>query len=197
MQHLNAEFMLGAAGPDQFLKGGNPQVCFAGRSNVGKSSLLNSILRRKKLAFISSTPGKTQEINFYNVSDKWVFADLPGYGYAAAGKDKRKQWSKLNFEYLESSEDLKLVCALVDIRHDPTSKDLAFIEWLENHERKYIIILTKSDKIPKKKIAVRKKQLDDFLVNSGFCLEVFPYSAVQGDGREQLLAIIKRECSSK
>ncbi|MCK5741554.1 MAG: ribosome biogenesis GTP-binding protein YsxC, partial [Chlorobi bacterium] len=146
---------------------------------------------------ISSTPGKTQEINFYNVSDKWIFVDLPGYGYAAAGKDKRKLWSKLNFAYLESSEDLKLVCALIDIRHDPTSKDLAFIEWLENHERKYIIILTKSDKIPKKKIAVRKKQLDDFLVNAGFCLEVFPYSAVEGDGREQLLAIIKRECNAK
>jgi GTP-binding protein len=191
---LNAEFIKGAVKADQFPELNYPEIAFVGRSNVGKSSLLNSIVNRKNLAHTSSTPGKTQQINFFVVEGKWTFADLPGFGYAAIGKQHREEWAKLNFSYLETRKSIAYINLLIDSRHDPQPKDLALIEWCENHKMKYLIILTKCDKLKKQEIIERKKQIDNLLMNCSFNLEVLPYSSQNGMGRLELLAIIKREC---
>lgn len=192
MKQLNAEFLLGASNESQFPKLNLPEIAFCGRSNVGKSSLLNSIVLNKHLAKISSTPGKTKEINFYLVEDKWVFADLPGFGYAAVGKDLRLKWTALNWHYLEKRENLRLTCVLVDSRHDPMEQDLATIERLEFAGRFYLIILTKCDKISSKAVEERKKQLEHLVSQCKFAVEVLPYSSTKLQGRDELLAILKR-----
>lgn len=195
MNTMNAEFWLGVTNPDKFPKSDLPEIAFAGRSNVGKSSLLNSIVKRKNLARTSSTPGKTREINLFVVEKQWVFADLPGFGYASIGKDYRIKWAKLNYQYLEHRENLRMVCCLIDSRHDPMDHDLALIENLENWGRKYLIILTKVDKIRPKQIDERKKQLENLLQNCRHNVEVLPYSSVNLTGNIELTAIIKRVCS--
>lgn len=191
---LNAEFIKGTVSPEQFPNLNLPELAFAGRSNVGKSSLLNSIVNKKNLAHTSSTPGKTQQINFFVVEGKWAFADLPGFGFAAIGKQHREEWAKLNFAYLESRKSLAFINILVDSRHDPQPKDLALIEWCENHKMRYLLILTKCDKLKDKEILERKNQLDNLLSNCSFNIDVLPYSSQTGMGRIGLLAIIKREC---
>ncbi len=192
MNVFNAEFVKGAVSPDNFPDLKLPEAAFAGRSNVGKSTLLNSIVNRKNLARTSSSPGKTREINFFIVDNKWSLADLPGFGYASIGKKYREMWKKLNFEYFEKRENLRLVCLLVDSRHDPTDKDLALMEWMETTGGKFLVILTKCDKISKKLIAERKEQVEHVLQYCNHALEVLPYSAVSGMGREHLTAILKK-----
>lgn len=197
MKLLNAEFLLGAKSPEQFPKTTLPETAFVGRSNVGKSSLLNSICNRKNLAKTSSTPGKTREINFFIVQNNqgkpvWTLADLPGFGYAAVSKEERQKFAELNFKYLSDREQLKLVCTLVDSRHDPTEIDLALIEWLELNKKNYVLILTKSDKISSRQLAERKSQIDNFVENCSHCVDVIPYSVISGLGRANLTAIIKR-----
>lgn len=193
MKPLNADFILGTIKPGEFPKSKLPEIAFSGRSNVGKSSLLNSIVLRKNLAHISSTPGKTQQINFFNVEDKWIFADLPGFGYAKVSKDLRQNWQKMIFDYLTERKNLKMVCMLVDSRHEPMESDLAIIEFLENTKKKFIIIMTKTDKISDKLIIDRKKQFEYLVSQCKFCIEVLPYSSIKFTGRDNLLAIIKRE----
>lgn len=192
MKQLNAEFIKSAAKPEQFPQIKLPEVAFSGRSNVGKSSLINSIILRKNFALVSSTPGKTKLINFFNVENKWTFADLPGFGFAAVSKDQRDIWKKLNFNYLEKRDNLKLICALVDSRHDPTDTDLALIEWYENNNKKFLIILTKADKIGVKLLEERKLQLETLVSQCNNALEVLPYSAKTNQGRDELLAIIRK-----
>jgi len=193
MKPLNADFILGTVKPDEFPKSKLPEIAFSGRSNVGKSSLLNSIVLRKNLAHISSTPGKTQQINFFNVENKWIFADLPGFGYAKVSKDLRQNWQKMIYDYLTQRNNLKLVCMLVDSRHEPMESDLAIIEFLENNKKKFVIIMTKTDKISDKLKKERKEQFEYLVSKCKFCIEVLPYSSLKSIGRENLLAIIKRE----
>ncbi len=193
MKTRKADFIKGVAQIDRLPETKLPEVAFAGRSNVGKSSLLNSIVNRKNLARISSEPGKTQEINFYKVEDKWVFADLPGFGYAKISKGKREEWAKLNFEYLEKRENLRFVCCLVDSRHDPQPKDLALMEWLMNNEKKFLVILTKCDKIKERAINDRKEQLEGLLAQCPTAMEILPYSSQSGLGWKQLQQILERE----
>lgn len=192
MKIYNADFLRGAAKPENFPDTKLPEIAFAGRSNVGKSSLLNSIVHRKNLAHTSSTPGKTQQINFFVIEDIWIFADMPGLGYAAKGKQFRDEWKKLNFHYLETRNQLNLVCMLVDSRHDPMDTDLGLIEMLENFRKNYLIVLTKCDKIKPKDIEERKKQLEMLVSQCKFAAEVLPYSSVSGMGRQELLAVIKK-----
>jgi GTP-binding protein len=192
MKIYNSEFLAGAVSAESIPDYGLPEVAFAGRSNVGKSSLLNSIIHRKNLAKTSSTPGKTQQINFFDVDSRWVFADLPGFGYAVASKKMREAWEKLNFTYLRDRESLRLVCALCDIRHEPQKLDLALIEMLEMFERKYVIVLTKSDKISTAMIEQRIDEYEQLVSLCSHCIEVLPYSSVRGAGREELLAIIRK-----
>ena len=195
MTPLTADFIRGTRKPEDFPKTLLPEIAFAGRSNVGKSSLLNSILYRKNLARISSTPGKTQEINFYLVDSKWMFADLPGFGYASVSKTTRESWVQLNFAYLGKRPSLKLICCLVDSRHDPMERDLALIEWLENNGKKYVVILTKCDKISDKLLGERLDQFRAVLAACNNIADILPYSTVDGRGRKELLAIIKRYCN--
>lgn len=193
MKPLNADFILGTVNTGGFPKIKLPEVAFSGRSNVGKSSLLNSIVLRKNLAHISSTPGKTQQINFFNVEGKWIFADLPGFGYAKVSKDLRQQWQQMTYDYITKRENLKLVCMLVDSRHEPMESDLAIIEFLENNQKKFVIIMTKIDKISDRLVNERKQQFEYLVSQCKHCIEVLPYSSMTSVGRENLLAIIKRE----
>lgn len=189
---LKAEFLRGATSAEIFPPATLPEIAFAGRSNVGKSSLINSIIMRKNVARTSSEPGKTREINFFDVEGKWQFADMPGFGFAKAALSEREKWAKLNHGYLKDRENLRLVCVLVDSRHDPQPADLALIEELEIIGRRYVIILTKSDKISAKQIGERKSQVEGVVSACPHCVEVLPYSSVTGEGRLQLLAVIKK-----
>lgn len=190
--YFQAEFKIGAVSKEQFQNDGLPEIAFAGRSNVGKSSLINSIVFRKNLARTSGTPGKTQEINFYLVDESWYLVDTPGFGYAAKGKKYRDQWEAFNLEYMSQSEDLQFVCVLIDSRHDPMERDLALVEVLENTGIDYLIILTKTDKLSKKAIKAREAQIRDVVAACNHVIDVLPYSSVNREGRDQLIGIINR-----
>jgi GTP-binding protein len=196
MKHVQADFFTGASAPVHFPNSEFPEIAFIGRSNVGKSSLINSIVRRKQLALTSSTPGKTQQINFFMVEQVWMLVDLPGFGYASVGKTKRLEFSKLNYSYLEDRDQLRMVCLLLDSRHDPSQIDMGLIEWLEMHGIKYTIILTKCDKIKPTMIDERREQIKGLVQYCSHCIDVLPYSSETGLGREQLWGIIKRESAS-
>jgi GTP-binding protein len=187
-----AEFIMGTDKPFSFPELSSPEIAFVGRSNVGKSSLINSLVHRKNLARISSTPGKTSEINFFNVEDTWTLVDMPGFGFTKRGVKKREDWFKLNFSYLDNRDNLKLVCVLIDSRHDPMEIDLSLIEHFENTQRNYLIILTKCDKLKEKQVIERKDQLDNLIKQCSFALEVLPYSSITDIGRKELMAIVKK-----
>ncbi len=189
----NANFIAGANNPDAIPAINLPEIAFAGRSNVGKSSLINSIVMRKNLAQISSNPGKTKQINFFNVENVWCLVDMPGYGYAAVSKDSRHKWSEMSKDYFLTRPNLKLICLLIDSRHDPLDSDIAMMEWLENNSRNYLVILTKCDKISKTAIQERKQQIEGLLQLCKSNIEVLPYSSESNNlGRNELIAIIKR-----
>lgn len=192
MKQLYAIFIKSAATEKDFPEINLPEIAFIGRSNVGKSSLINSIVLKKNLALVSSTPGKTKLINFFNVENKWSFADLPGFGFAAVSKAIREEWKKLNFSYLEKRENLKLIITLIDARHDPTETDLGLMEWYEMNNKKFLVVLTKCDKIIDKNIIERQKQLQIVVSQCKNVVEVLPYSSKTNMGREQLLAIIRK-----
>ena len=176
-----------------------PEFVFIGRSNVGKSSLINSLTRKKNLARVSGQPGKTQTINFFRlemklneeVSDKrfpFFLVDLPGYGYAKAGKQQRKIWSSFIQEYLLSSQDLKFVCQLIDIRHPPMVSDINMFRWLVANHIPVLIIATKADKIGKQKVNTQISLIKSRL---GIIeLSVIPYSSLKNEGRSDLLDVI-------
>lgn len=187
-----AEFIMGTDKPFSFPELNSPEIAFVGRSNVGKSSLINSLVHRKNLARISSTPGKTSEINFFNVEDTWVLVDMPGFGFTKRGVKKREDWFKLNFSYLDNRDNLKLVCVLIDARHDPMEIDLSLIEHFENTQRNYLIVLTKCDKLKENQVIERKDQLDNLIKQCSFAVEVLPYSSVTDIGRKELMAIVKK-----
>lgn len=192
MKQLSAIFIKSAASVKDFPEINLPEIAFIGRSNVGKSSLINSIVLKKNLALVSSTPGKTKLINFFNVENKWSFADLPGFGFAAVSKELRNEWKKLNFSYLEKRENLKLIITLIDARHDPTETDLGLMEWYEMNNKKFLVVLTKCDKIIDKNIIERQKQLQNVVSQCKNVIEVLPYSSKTNMGRDQLLAIIRK-----
>lgn len=162
-----------------------PEVTFVGRSNVGKSSLINSLLNRKNLARVASTPGKTQVINFYNIDDTLYFVDLPGYGYAKVSKSVQASWAKFIETYLTKREQLKLVVMLVDIRHSPTSHDKLMHDWILNMGLTYMIVATKQDKIPRSKIKPRLSEISKSL-GLDSSIKVIAYSSETRQGKEEL-----------
>jgi len=192
MNQLKAEFKLGAVESSQFPETAFPEIAFSGRSNVGKSSMLNSLVNNKNLAKTSSTPGKTQQINFFIIEDKWMFADLPGFGYAKVSKKDRDKWFHLNMEYLEIRDQLVLTCLLVDSRHDPMKNDLAMMEWLENNDRQFIVVLTKCDKISQNDVDARVEQVRGLLQHCSNAVDVIPYSSTKNIGRDYLLGLFRR-----
>lgn len=166
------------------------EIAFAGRSNVGKSSFINSMLGRKNLARTSSSPGKTRTINFYNIDEKLRLVDLPGYGYAKVSKEEKSSWAKIINEYLESRENLKEVFLLVDIRHDPTKQDIEMFRFIKEAGFVGIVIATKSDKISKSKAITQIKNIAKVLKieNTDY---IIPYSSVDKNMVDEMWMVIK------
>lgn len=161
------------------------EVAFAGRSNVGKSSLINALMNRKSYARTSQQPGKTQTINFYNINELLYFVDLPGYGYAKVSQDTVKKWGKMIEGYLHQSKVLRLVFLLVDIRHKPNQNDIQMYEWCVNYGFNPVVIATKSDKIKRSQLQKQIKQIKDALqVVEG--TPVIPFSALNKSGRDEI-----------
>ena len=163
MKIQKSRFIISAVKPDQYPEDELPEIAMAGRSNVGKSSLINMMINRKGLAKTSSTPGKTQTINVYDLDGKMRLVDLPGYGYAKVSKDKKSGWGKIIESYLVSRPNLMEVFLLVDLRHDPSEDDRLMFEWIRTFGYKGIVIATKADKIKNSQLQVRKKALRDKL----------------------------------
>ena len=178
---------------EQYPQTGMPEVAFAGKSNVGKSSLINCMINRKALARTSQNPGKTRTINFYNVEDKLYFVDLPGYGYAKAPKSEQQKWGKMIEGYLLKREELKAIIMLVDIRHEPGENDLMMYDWLKHYGHNIIIVATKSDKLKRSQLDKHKKML-----KNAFGLEkdeiLLPFSSETRSGKEELWEIIEQVC---
>ena len=169
----------------------HPEVAFAGKSNVGKSSLINGLMNRKSLARTSAQPGKTQTINYYNVNDEIYFVDLPGYGYAQANENVKAQWGKMIEDYLHKSKQLKLVFLLIDIRHAPSENDRIMYDWIRRNGYDPIIIATKLDKINRSQIQKQVK-----LIRTGLGMEkqdiLIPFSAETKQGREDIWNLIDK-----
>ncbi len=186
-----AEFIKSATAPQHFPQTDMPEIAFVGRSNVGKSSLLNTLVGRKKLAHISSTPGKTRHINFYRIDGRYHFVDLPGYGYAKVSKTEREAWRKSIESYLTGRRQLKLVVSLIDIRHEPTRLDRELIEWLDQLGLPFVIVLTKSDKIGKGEIEQRLREVSEAFDSSPGFLEAIPFSIKDKDSRWSVLNAVE------
>lgn len=173
----------------QYPTDGKMEIAFVGKSNVGKSSLINTLINRKALARTSSNPGKTRTINFYNVEDKIYFVDLPGYGYAKVSKVEQEKWASMIESYLKKRKQLEYIIMLIDIRHEPSNNDRLMYEWLKHYGFKIIIVATKSDK-------VKKNQLSKQLLSIKKSLELkedeilLPFSSQTKEGKDELWNII-------
>jgi GTP-binding protein len=184
MKITSAEFIKSVYPTNDYPPGRYPEVAFAGRSNVGKSSLINTLLNRKGLARTSSSPGKTQSINFYLINGSFCLVDLPGYGYAKVPQQVRKKWSPLIKEYCRKRENLCGVAVIIDARVGPTPLDLSLINWLKDLSLPAIFIMTKSDKLSKNKIAKALQQTAKAL--SIDPEQIVPFSSQTGEGKKRL-----------
>ncbi|MFQ6031620.1 MAG: ribosome biogenesis GTP-binding protein YihA/YsxC [Candidatus Zixiibacteriota bacterium] len=162
-----------------------PEIAFAGRSNVGKSSVLNKLANIRNLAKISSTPGKTRQINFFLINENLYFVDLPGYGYAKVSKSMKESWGRLVEEYLKKSENLKGVILLIDARHQPFEADLQLLEWLDFYQKEKLVVLTKTDKLSRSVLLLNSKNTSKILNLNLDSLVLF--SAKTGEGKERIL----------
>lgn len=170
-------------------QGNLPEVAFAGKSNVGKSSLINGLMNRKSLARTSSQPGKTQTINYYNINGEMYFVDLPGYGYATANEKVKAQWGKMIEDYLHQSKQLRTVFLLVDIRHAPSENDRIMYDWILRQGYQPVIIATKLDKIKRSQVSKQVKLICDTLKTQKDTV-VIPYSALSKQGREEIYELL-------
>lgn len=195
MKFDNAQFETSFGVAKQLMPSDMPEVAFSGRSNVGKSSLLNRLMNRKSLARVSSMPGKTVTINFFKL-DSCRLVDLPGYGYAKVSHDEKKRWSELMETYFSTDRDIRLVVQLIDMRHPPSQQDIDMIEYMVECDIPFVLALTKADKLNKTE---RMKQLE--LICSAVTkygnIPVVPFSATKGDGTEELRALIEKYVNQK
>lgn len=169
-----------------------PEIAFAGKSNVGKSSLINALMNRKSYARISATPGKTQTINFYNINDMLYLVDLPGYGYAKVSEKEKREWGRLIERYLHESGQLRAVFLLIDIRHNPSENDKLMYDWIVSQGYEPVIIATKLDKIKRSQTARQIKILREGLeLLPG--TKVIPFSAVTKQGRDEIWEFVEKE----
>lgn len=167
-----------------------PEVAFAGKSNVGKSSLINGLMNRKSYARTSSQPGKTQTINFYNINEALYFVDLPGYGYAKVSKETKAKWGKMIERYLRTSKQLRLVFLLIDIRHEPSQNDVDMYDWIVSNGFYPVIIMTKLDKINRSQVQKHTKMIRQKL-NVAEGTPMVPFSAVTKAGRDEIWELIE------
>lgn len=180
-----AEFVISAVDPAQYPKKRVPEIALAGRSNVGKSSVINALVSRKGLARVGATPGKTRIINFYNIDDTLMIVDLPGYGYAKVSKEERMSWGRLAETYLTTREVLKVIMLIVDIRHAPSEDDQIMLNFIRESGRKCIVVANKSDKVGRNE---QKKLLDQIrtVLSLPDDMEIIPFSGVKKTGVTEL-----------
>lgn len=189
----NASLTISAVNPKQYPETAFPDIAFAGRSNVGKSSFINKLLNRKSLARTSSKPGKTATINFYNIDNTINFVDLPGYGYAQVSKEEKAKWGKMIETYLNSRENLKITALLVDARHKPTQEDAVMADWIRERHGYLLIFVTKCDKIAKTKL---NDHLDEIYYSLNLTDDdiMIPFSAETGMGVDDAWEAICEIC---
>jgi GTP-binding protein len=191
MKITSAEFIISVAHLHQVPAPVLPEVAFIGRSNVGKSSLINSLCNRKSLAKTSTQPGKTRVLNFYRINNSIHFVDLPGYGYAKVPDQIRYGWQQIIEGYLKTRKNLRLGLVLLDSRHEPTRLDRAMIEWLEYYEIPFAVILTKADKLSRHRVQLRTTAVKNITKELHQCLDILTYSSVTGEGKPALVSLIR------
>ena len=192
MSAPQARFLISAVGPKQYPPADRPEVAFAGRSNVGKSSLLNRLLNRRKLARTSSTPGRTQTINFFEVGDLMYFVDLPGFGYAKAPLSVRAAWQPMVEGYLTAPRDLRLVLVLHDLRREAGREEKELLAWLQREGLAALVVATKTDKVRRSRRAAQAAELARGL---GPGVRPVLFSATSGEGRDEVWDIIREVCA--
>jgi GTP-binding protein len=188
---LSAEFVLSAKEPAHYPQASLPEIAFAGRSNVGKSSLINTLLNRKGLARTSNTPGRTQEINFFRVNERFTFVDLPGYGYAKVPETIRRQWGPMVETYLRVRDTLHLVVLILDVRRDASEEDLQLIQWLSFYRTPFLLVLTKRDKVSNNEFARQRSRIMEQIARPSE-VPLLAFSAKTGMGKESLWREIRR-----
>ena len=186
----SATFVCSAVSPEQYPPDDLPEVAFAGRSNVGKSSLINKILNRKKLVRTSKTPGRTQLLNFFEINDLWRFVDLPGYGYAKVPIEVQKRWRPMVEKYLATRVNLRGMVWLLDIRREVSKEDLTLWDWLRTKQLTVIVVITKADKLSKNK---RNKQAASIAKSLGMkARELIQFSAISGEGKDEIWEALRQ-----
>ena len=187
IKNVNLETVCGITSklPDNQL----PEFAFAGKSNVGKSSLINGLMNRKNYARTSQEPGKTQTINYYNINDEFYLVDLPGYGFARVSEKTKQQWGRMIENYLHTSRQLRRIFLLIDIRHEPSANDVQMYEWIVHQGFQPVIIATKSDKIKKSQLEKHLKMLRDGL-GLPDDVDIYPYSALSKSGRDEIYELM-------
>lgn len=185
MKVISSEIVISAVSPKQYPEDGRPEIALAGRSNVGKSSTINTMLNRRKLARVSSSPGKTRTINFYIINNEFYVVDLPGYGYAKVAKSEKASWGNMMEEYLKSRQNLYEVILLVDIRHEPSDDDKMMYDWIKHYGYGAIVIATKSDKVSRGSMQKHFKIIREKL---GMSPEdkIIPISSLKKEGIDKL-----------
>ena len=184
------EFILSAASEKQFVRDGMPQLAFAGRSNVGKSSVINRLVNRKNFARVGASPGKTSQINYFKIDGKLYLVDLPGYGYAKVSNAERERWDDLINSYFEADRAVCLLVQLLDSRHAPSADDVQMLEYLHYHRIPFVAALTKGDKLKKSEMAARKEEFEKICAPYG-CQGVVLTSAENGLGMDELRALLE------
>jgi GTP-binding protein len=197
MKISSVDFVVGVANLQQLPKTNFPEIIFIGRSNVGKSSLLNKLCNRKNIARVSATPGKTRELNYYMINKESYFVDLPGYGYAKVAEHVKAGWTQLIEEFFHTRKQIALAIQIVDARLGPTELDNTMMGWLDFYKVPFLLILTKADKLPKNKLINQMNTIGNELSKYKHLSGLQPFSAVTGDGRLDLLKTIDRHIENK
>lgn len=197
MPFKSATFITGAPNLEACPPKTVPEFCFAGRSNVGKSSLINKVTNKRRLARTSNTPGKTQQMNYYKIDDSFYIVDLPGFGFAKVPKKERERWGKDIQNYLLNRETLQLILHLVDSRHPPTKLDEDFFYWMASNGMPFSVIMTKADKLSNNKLASSKKRVKQVLDEMNIEVPIVPCSAETGRGIDELRSLIKEFINPK
>lgn len=191
MKVTNAEIVISAVSQKQYPNDQLSEIALAGRSNVGKSSFINKLINRKNLARTSSSPGKTQTLNFYKINDAFYFVDVPGYGYAKVSKKERKKWGQMMEEYFQTRDTLKAAVLITDVRHEPPSTDVQMYDFLKHFELPVLVVATKLDKVPKNKRAQYIKRTKETLEMEPED-EIIPFSSETGEGKDEAWGILKK-----